>query len=538
MNVLIIDDQINVIEGIKKGIDWNALGIGQVFEASNITDAEKILEGEQISVMICDIEMPMGNGTELLRRVRQKGIPVECIFLTAYAKFEYASEAIKLNAFDYVLQPIKYEELKAVLVNALDKIRQDARRKSLSDAGMFYRENNQVYAGSILKGILDGNRELIACYLEDEFIRKSGIKKDSTYCPVYISVLRIENYEIASSGGSLLSRLKGLMTAVYPPSWGEKMLIATSAGKYVMLFLAGKRMETDQSDSQRTEEGQGRAIALKTEEFIEKCRQEGLVTACYMGEVCTIDFLPEEYQRLKDMDGENVGAYSHLFFRDNAGVQEEQPGLNWERYSVLMKGRHYGIVRSELEMYLRHQLEEHKITHSMLFSFVQSFVMFAHGMKDEIGVRSQLLLRDPSGYEKYSAADRSVENTIEFVSYVLDCLQADNGADGEERSVVDRVKHYIDLNIERDINRNDIARYIYMNPEYLSKLFKKETGTGLAEYIVAEKMKRAKSYLTSTQLPVSVIAGKLGYSNFSFFAKTFKKSTGLLPNDYRKENSK
>ena len=67
--------------------------------------------------------------------------------------------------------------------------------------------------------------------------------------------------------------------------------------------------------------------------------------------------------------------------------------------------------------------------------------------------------------------------------------------------------------------------------------FKKEKGIGLSNYITEEKVKRAKSYLDNTSLPICIIASKLGYSNFSYFSKIFKTSTGVLPNDYRKEKS-
>ena len=67
--------------------------------------------------MICDIEMPGGSGLELLDQIRQAHYETVCIFLTAYAKFEYISRAMKLSSSDYLLKPLDDH----ALLEALDK---------------------------------------------------------------------------------------------------------------------------------------------------------------------------------------------------------------------------------------------------------------------------------------------------------------------------------------------------------------------------------------------------------------------------------
>lgn len=76
---------------------------------------------------------------------------------------------------------------------------------------------------------------------------------------------------------------------------------------------------------------------------------------------------------------------------------------------------------------------------------------------------------------------------------------------------------------------------MYLNPEYLSRLFKKEMGIGLNEYLVQERMKIAESLLRNTSFSISIIASKVGYVNFSHFARAFKKEFGVSPTEYRKE---
>jgi two-component system response regulator YesN len=93
---------------------------------------------------------------------------------------------------------------------------------------------------------------------------------------------------------------------------------------------------------------------------------------------------------------------------------------------------------------------------------------------------------------------------------------------------------YIHKNIEHDVSRSDIAEHVFLNPEYLSRLFKKEKGVLLKDFIIEEKLKIAQSLLTETNIPISLVASKVGYSNFSNFSQIFKKVTGQTPAEFRK----
>ena len=524
MEVLVIDDQMNVIEGIRQGVDWERLGITKVYEATNIQDAEKIIETNKLQIMVCDIEMPMGNGIELLHWVRDKKYPMECIFLTAYAKFEYANEAIKLNAFDYVLQPVKYEELTRVLQNVIEKIKQENDRKELTAAGTLYRKNNAVYTGSVLKSILDGNSDWIEYYLTDQYVQSKGISASSKYLPIYLSILRIENYEIASARKSLLSCLQEQAQQVYKENWKDMLLINMASNKYLLLYAPAEETEMQK-------------IGKETKQLIEECQEQGVIMAAYRGETSTIHSLSATFARLKRMDEKNVGGYSNLFWgEENADIENRPARLNWKRYAILLEGKHYDLVRTELLRWIHDQLAAQKVTEMLLYEFIQEFIRMIYGTQKELGVQLDFLLHETRGHMLYADATHSVESTLLFVDYVMDGLKKGIEEENHQESIVEQVCDYIDRNIEQDITRNEIAEAVHMNPEYLSKMFKKEKGIGLSNYITEEKMKRAKSYLENTQLPICVIASKLGYSNFSYFSKIFKNSTGALPNDYRREN--
>lgn len=80
ISILIVDDDKLVVEKLVEGVNWKQLGIGIVLTAYNIRQAKEILEEARVDILLSDIEMPQGSGLELLEWVRNKEIPVECIF--------------------------------------------------------------------------------------------------------------------------------------------------------------------------------------------------------------------------------------------------------------------------------------------------------------------------------------------------------------------------------------------------------------------------------------------------------------------------
>lgn len=115
IRVLVVDDEGFVRRGILEETDWRSLGCEPVGEACDGRDGLEKAHTLRPDLIISDIRMPGLSGIEMLRRLRQEGNPVRLIFLTAYSEFEYAREALKLYAFDYLLKPFEDGELEAVV---------------------------------------------------------------------------------------------------------------------------------------------------------------------------------------------------------------------------------------------------------------------------------------------------------------------------------------------------------------------------------------------------------------------------------------
>lgn len=122
MNILLVDDEIIVIDILKKAINWKSLNIDQVFSAYNTIDARDILAGEQVDIIICDIEMPHESGLKLIEWVQQARPETVNIILTSYADFSYAQSAVSLGVFKFLLKPLEFRELESILKSAVQKV--------------------------------------------------------------------------------------------------------------------------------------------------------------------------------------------------------------------------------------------------------------------------------------------------------------------------------------------------------------------------------------------------------------------------------
>ena len=129
----------------------------------------------------------------------------------------------------------------------------------------------------------------------------------------------------------------------------------------------------------------------------------------------------------------------------------------------------------------------------------------------------------------------SIEEMHKLLDFSVDYLKSLQISAEPGVSQIDQVVNFIQKNIHQNVTRTEIAHQVYMNPEYLSRLFKKVKGISLSDYIVQEKLKIAISLLEGTNLPVSVIATNIGYTNFSYFTQVFKKVYGISPSEYRQK---
>ena len=129
-NVLLVEDEVAIREGIRDIISWAELGFHFSGEAKNGVEALELVNRLKPDLMITDIRMPLMDGLELIEKVRQENHEIKIVVLSGFDEFSYAQKTLRLEVRDYLLKPVSPSEITELLKrikNELDT------RKSLSE---------------------------------------------------------------------------------------------------------------------------------------------------------------------------------------------------------------------------------------------------------------------------------------------------------------------------------------------------------------------------------------------------------------------
>lgn len=148
IKVLILDDEKPICSLVKRLIPWDELGMKPVGEAYDGEEGLKMIERLHPEIVITDICMPGVNGLQMIDRIRKnkKNKDTIVIFISGYDEFQYAREAIRMEAFDYLLKPLEEAEMRRILERARDAIL--AREKSSKYVSKLKTEIAKLSGGS------------------------------------------------------------------------------------------------------------------------------------------------------------------------------------------------------------------------------------------------------------------------------------------------------------------------------------------------------------------------------------------------------
>lgn len=187
----------------------------------------------------------------------------------------------------------------------------------------------------------------------------------------------------------------------------------------------------------------------------------------------------------------------------------------------------------EAAMELRDRLKD------TLFVFITAYAEFEYAKKAiDIGAVS-FLTKPVLKRDLEEQIRRIVERLNEKRAYrdELDRIrqeaqkQADKVVNAE--APIDRAITYINENIDSGVVLTDVAEYMNMNSSYFSRYFKEEYHMSFIDYVKAQKIKRAKELLGTTNMKIYEISDKLGYSSVQYFSLLFKNTVGMTPIDYK-----
>lgn len=567
ISILIVDDDKYLVDKLEETVQWEKIGISMVFTAYNIRQAQKLLAEFPIQLLLCDIDMPQGSGLELLEWIRNQDHDqeLECVFLSSYANFAYAQKALRLSTREYLLKPISNQELESVLARVVQEY--NRRMNLLSgqnrDGGCeeIWEEFLVKKPGELAileKAVAEGRYrwedelylQMIQVYMDpqEEGYRKKMSLLHQKICNLAHDILEEAGcapeavVRVRERGWVLVAKRSDGMEAVCESPEGWKRRLDSSVGCPVCLYI-------------------GRAYPLremaKSWERLEKLEnqflpgEDGILSETYVANVrgeadglrTGPDPAPEE-ESAKDEgspEGNRREPCGGTEERREAVYAEKEPGCDagneslpweiWQKSTDLAE--ELPVICDQIREWLKRTFAACMLTRSRLERFLKETEQFLYGYLGRKGLDFSELYDSGEFISKEKGAHISLDGTLEFIGWMFGTLEGHCLNEKKQKDVVGQVKDYIEKNLGSGISRSVLAKEVWLSEDYVSKLFKSTTGMSLPAYIAARRIERAKEYLAHSTLPVSRIAMEVGYSNFSYFSKTFRDATGMTPNEYR-----
>ena len=527
MTVLVIDDQIHVVVGILSEVSWENLGVDKVWKAYNAVEAKGILLLNKVDIMLCDIEMPGENGLSLLKWTQDQGMEVECIFLTAHADFVYARTAMQLGSFDYILQPARYEDIGNAILRAKQRIQEKREQQKFYSYGKTLFEERDRITDQLFREWYQEpeNGERYRKLLED--MQKMG-RHICDSSPCFLILCQILRWNNAPWERDLFRYSCANILEELFQEWNRKVYIGClSHEEFIFLVYGEDGKQPDKEETRRQLEH-----FFNTASRFFCCEQ-----ALYVSGTGMFRTMPEKLEVIRHKNKDNVarkpGIYEEEEKKETKADHILQPDFRtWETLLVRGMGK---TVYEEACRYLQELADAEALNAESLQKFYNDFYRIICLTEEKTDTSWEDIFPEEQQRQTALHAYETLQNMQVFLKIVTSYFAEEEEDAGRAGGQVEAIKEYIYHHLDSDIRREDIAVQVFMNPNYVSRLFKKVEGISLKEFIVREKMKMARALLISSQLPVSIVALKVGYSNFSHFSQVYRKTFGVSPTDERKK---
>ncbi|TXK86002.1 helix-turn-helix domain-containing protein [Paenibacillus sp. N3.4] len=532
LQLLVVDDEIHAVRGIKAGVQWELLGFSKVHEAFNIRQAKEIFLSQKIDVLICDIEMPEGDGFQLLEWVKEHAMETEALFLTCHADFGYAQKAIQLGSMDYMLKPVRFAELEKAVRKAIEQLEKKRDLVQFNDTYKHYYQLWESYQPMVVERFwqdlihrsIPSNRAQIK-----EIMAKQNIPYFETvsFLPIWISVQRWHK--------KLTLREEKIMEYALRNSLEELAVRKEAGGQIVQVKSGGLLVILSVEPDSRMDKGM---LSSELQGYIHACNQYFFCDlCCYIGDSVPTEGMLEMFELLVTMESNNVTQTNKVFFlSEQRWSFDTLPLPKMNSWAEMLKNGCKAKLLKEIDYSLNAMRQLERLDAKLLREFYEDFLQMSHHVLHYKGLRAHQVFSEQLLSLQASSITRSIADLRHWLTTMVEEATSHIHANEECQTVVEKAKQYIHQHINEDVSREDIASHVNMNPDYLTRIFKRETGLTISDYVLQERVELAKDLLMRTDLPIGSIASSVGYNNFSHFSKMFKKATAINPQDYRKLN--
>lgn len=499
-NVLIVDDEKIERNGIKFLLGSRKEEL-VITEASNGKEACEILKKKKIDILFTDIKMPFMTGIELVEHARSIQPDIEMVIFSGYGEFEYAKQALKFGVENYVLKPVDPQEFHTTVDKLFLKLQS---RMEERIASQYNQDDLESYFLS--KYIYQGSTEMLA-------------KIDG----------RVDVGEWA--------RVKAMFLIESDDNFFEEQEEAAKLRlkEELQQDLSFLNLSPDREMCLLKTECDYNVFAKHLYDVLSQAYGERFYVAAGRS-LDSIEDMPNAYKAL-DMLMENK------FYRKDNRVffsEEKEDEVSAEQFmndsiSYMIEDIHLNDI---IHLWEHFKGLQRSAGSFQKYSQIYTKFLFSNLVKELFSQQhidgQPLEMAIQKIYELQSMEDvlQEIEQMIEQFEQRLS-ESKDNA-----RDEVERAKSYIYAHYNEDISVEILAEQVYLSPGYFSYIFKKETGQNLSRFVKEYRIEQAKKRLADTNMKIVQICQETGFTNVSYFCKSFKEYYGCTPEQFRKGDVK
>ncbi len=526
---MLADDEGIVIDSMKFIIEKEFGDECEVEFAKTGRSVIELAERFRPDIAIMDIQMPGINGIEAMKEIKSFSGNTVFIVMSAYDKFDYAKEAIKLGVLEYINKPMERTKVVMVIKKAMEMIDRD--RKKRSD-DLLIKEKLESVEPIIENGLI--YNILFQEHFEediDNYKTILGVDEDYGYMmSVVCGDSQVGNHMTNAVGSSVkmsnhYNEVRESLKEFFPCKVGSVM-----ANKIAVLVP----YENSTMDYNARIE-----LIDKGREFIRYMRKKVDISfRLGIGGVKPLRSMGQSYQESLNALIATTGQVAH--------VDDLPIGCDYEKdYPVeLEKNLFESVQRGDYNEAALHAgsfadwMNEFDGTNIMAIRLkVLEFALRAEKLAYENGGMTYRFGSRDSYLPEIMSMNTMEELKEWFLNKVkISCQNISSKRDERSTDTIENAKKYISENFSSDISLDDVSRIVNISPYYFSKLFKEATGENFIEYLTNIRIEKAKDLLLNSDMSMKEICAMCGYQDPNYFSRTFKKNVGFTPTEFKEKN--
>lgn len=244
----------------------------------------------------------------------------------------------------------------------------------------------------------------------------------------------------------------------------------------------------------------------------------------------------EQVRRMRDnsLSVRNRVLYLSDFIHPENTYRNPNMGL-WE---ILMEEGKEEALAASMKAYLEEMERQEMVTRQILEAFRVDVTQIVYSWLARREIKAHLLFSEREDKQTRQDALDGIYGALAHASDLIHEARRYEKYVNRTATVTEKIRQYIDSHFQEEIRRDALAEMVYLNTDYMARIFKKEVGISISAYILQKRVEEAKNLLVHSDLPINTVSIYVGYSNFSYFTKMFKENTGYSPLEYRRKFKK